>query len=122
MFEAITSSNDLTVILQVEGREGGDSAESGANAGSSRCTCTDQFAIKSRIAARVSLSTLSSSLFSFFCANFRNLFHAYRETSALWVSIDVPVAQPPGVYTGEISITAVRAVTEYASRPLHQYA
>lgn len=35
-----------------------------------------------------------------------------RETSALWVSIDVPVAQPPGVYTGEISLTAVRPVTE----------
>ena len=35
-----------------------------------------------------------------------------RETSALWVSIDVPVEQPPGVYTGEICITAVRAETE----------
>ncbi|KAG0565178.1 hypothetical protein KC19_8G170500 [Ceratodon purpureus] len=37
------------------------------------------------------------------------------ETSALWVSIDVPVEQPPGVYTGEVCITAVRAETEAAA-------
>lgn len=35
-----------------------------------------------------------------------------RETCALWVSFDVPVTQPPGVYIGEIWITAVRGETE----------
>jgi hypothetical protein len=35
-----------------------------------------------------------------------------RETSALWVSVDVPVKQPPGVYTGEVCISAVKTETE----------
>ncbi|KAL3845227.1 hypothetical protein ACJIZ3_002630 [Penstemon smallii] len=34
------------------------------------------------------------------------------ETSAIWVSIDVPNAQPPGQYEGELIITAIRADTE----------
>lgn len=34
------------------------------------------------------------------------------ETSALWVSIDVPIGQPPGQYEGEIFITAVKTDTE----------
>lgn len=37
------------------------------------------------------------------------------ETCALWVSFDVPVTQPPGVYIGEIWITAVRGETEFAA-------
>ncbi|GAB4852080.1 hypothetical protein Ancab_016270 [Ancistrocladus abbreviatus] len=34
------------------------------------------------------------------------------ETAAVWISIDIPSAQPPGVYEGEISITAVKADAE----------
>lgn len=34
------------------------------------------------------------------------------ETSALWVSFDIPSEQPPGVYEGEILITAVKANEE----------
>ncbi|KAH8931516.1 hypothetical protein BDL97_19G025700 [Sphagnum fallax] len=30
------------------------------------------------------------------------------ETTAVWLSVDVPPTQPPGVYTGEIAITAVK--------------
>lgn len=32
----------------------------------------------------------------------------FRETSALWISVDVPSAQPPGQYEGEILITAIK--------------
>lgn len=38
-----------------------------------------------------------------------------RETSAIWVSVDVPATQAPGLYIGEICITAVRPDTEYDS-------
>lgn len=31
------------------------------------------------------------------------------ETTAIWISIDVPSAQPPGVYEGEVFISAVKA-------------
>ncbi|KAJ7524705.1 hypothetical protein O6H91_17G017600 [Diphasiastrum complanatum] len=34
------------------------------------------------------------------------------ETSALWLSITVPISQPPGLYEGEITITAVKADTD----------
>ncbi|GAB2219015.1 hypothetical protein Droror1_Dr00006640 [Drosera rotundifolia] len=34
------------------------------------------------------------------------------ETTAVWISIDVPIAQPPGVYEGELLITAVKADAE----------
>ncbi|KAL5704531.1 hypothetical protein ACHQM5_022943 [Ranunculus cassubicifolius] len=37
------------------------------------------------------------------------------ETSALWVSVDVPFGQPPGQYEGEIFITAVKTDTESSS-------
>jgi hypothetical protein len=39
--------------IQVKSREGGDSSASSANAGSSGCTCTYDFAIKNRVASRV---------------------------------------------------------------------
>lgn len=35
-----------------------------------------------------------------------------RETTAIWVSIDVPSLQPPGYYEGEIIITATKADKE----------
>jgi hypothetical protein len=35
-----------------------------------------------------------------------------RETTALWVSIDVPSAQPQGQYEGEFFITAIKAEAE----------
>ncbi|XP_047180537.1 uncharacterized protein LOC124847162 isoform X3 [Vigna umbellata] len=34
------------------------------------------------------------------------------ETTALWISIDVPSSQPPGQYEGEILITAIKADAE----------
>ncbi|KAL9265374.1 hypothetical protein AKJ16_DCAP14999 [Drosera capensis] len=34
------------------------------------------------------------------------------ETTAVWISIDVPIAQLPGVYEGELLITAVKADAE----------
>jgi hypothetical protein len=34
------------------------------------------------------------------------------ETTAVWMSVDVPPTQPPGVYTGEIAITAVKPDAE----------
>lgn len=34
------------------------------------------------------------------------------ETSAIWVSVDVPIGQPPGQYEGEIFITAVKTDTQ----------
>ncbi|KAK4859918.1 hypothetical protein QYF36_014193 [Acer negundo] len=40
------------------------------------------------------------------------------ETSAVWVSIDVPNAQPPGLYEGEIVITATKAEAESTSQCL----
>jgi len=36
----------------------------------------------------------------------------FRETTALWISIDVPSSQPPGQYEGEIVITAIKADAE----------
>ncbi|XP_055960218.1 uncharacterized protein LOC126681731 isoform X4 [Mercurialis annua] len=38
------------------------------------------------------------------------------ETSAIWVSIDVPSAQPPGQYEGEFIITAIKAGAESQSQ------
>jgi hypothetical protein len=35
-----------------------------------------------------------------------------RETTALWISVDVPSAQPPGQYEGEILITATKTDAE----------
>ncbi|XVE69920.1 hypothetical protein DITRI_Ditri10aG0030100 [Diplodiscus trichospermus] len=40
------------------------------------------------------------------------------ETSAVWVSIDVPNAQPPGLYEGEIIINATKADAESSSQCL----
>ncbi|EYU45131.1 hypothetical protein ABFS82_03G056700 [Erythranthe guttata] len=40
------------------------------------------------------------------------------ETSAIWVSIDVPNTQPPGQYEGEFIITATRADTEFTAQCL----
>ncbi|XVF63900.1 hypothetical protein PTKIN_Ptkin09bG0123600 [Pterospermum kingtungense] len=40
------------------------------------------------------------------------------ETSAVWVSIDVPNAQPPGLYEGEIIINAMKADAESSSQCL----
>ncbi|XP_022768924.1 uncharacterized protein LOC111312686 isoform X4 [Durio zibethinus] len=40
------------------------------------------------------------------------------ETSAVWVSIDVPSAQPPGIYEGEIIINAIKADAESSSQCL----
>ncbi|KAL4559460.1 hypothetical protein LXL04_031598 [Taraxacum kok-saghyz] len=38
------------------------------------------------------------------------------ETSAIWVSIDVPSTQPPGQYDGEFIVTATKADAEYAAQ------
>lgn len=38
------------------------------------------------------------------------------ETTAVWVSIDVPNAQPPGLYEGEVIITATKADAESPSQ------
>ena len=38
-----------------------------------------------------------------------------RETSSIWVSIDVPNAQPPGHYEGELIIIATKADAEWYS-------
>lgn len=35
-----------------------------------------------------------------------------RETSAIWVSVDVPSTQPPGQYDGEFIVTATKADAE----------
>lgn len=40
------------------------------------------------------------------------------ETSSLWVSIDVPVGQLPGLYEGFILITAMNAITESSEKSL----
>ncbi|CAM6018865.1 unnamed protein product [Sphagnum balticum] len=40
------------------------------------------------------------------------------ETTAVWMSVDVPPTQPPGVYTGEIAITAVKLDADGESRML----
>ncbi|XP_071923674.1 uncharacterized protein [Coffea arabica] len=40
------------------------------------------------------------------------------ETTAIWVSVDVPNAQPPGQYDGELIITAIRADAESAANCL----
>ncbi|XP_012073311.1 uncharacterized protein LOC105634954 isoform X2 [Jatropha curcas] len=40
------------------------------------------------------------------------------ETSAVWVSIDVPSVQPPGQYEGEFVITAIKSEAEYRSQCL----
>ncbi|TYI97259.1 hypothetical protein E1A91_D01G131500v1 [Gossypium mustelinum] len=40
------------------------------------------------------------------------------ETTAVWVSIDVPNEQPPGLYEGEIIINATKADTESSSQCL----
>ncbi|KAG9440935.1 hypothetical protein H6P81_021100 [Aristolochia fimbriata] len=40
------------------------------------------------------------------------------ETTALWVSIDVPSGQPPGQYEGEFFITAIKADTDLRSSTL----
>jgi hypothetical protein len=37
----------------------------------------------------------------------------YRETTAVWVSLNVPCGQPPGLYEGEIFITAVKTEAKY---------
>ncbi|XVF36134.1 hypothetical protein REPUB_Repub19eG0032300 [Reevesia pubescens] len=42
------------------------------------------------------------------------------ETSAVWVSIDVPNGQPPGLYEGEIIINATKADAESSSQCLSQ--
>ncbi|KAF5198916.1 Alpha-1,6-mannosyl-glycoprotein 2-beta-N-acetylglucosaminyltransferase [Thalictrum thalictroides] len=39
------------------------------------------------------------------------------ETSALWISIDVPIGQPPGQYEGEIFVTAIKTDTESLTQP-----
>lgn len=36
-----------------------------------------------------------------------------RETTAVWLSVDVPSAQPPGQYEGELIITAIKADSEW---------
>ncbi len=36
-----------------------------------------------------------------------------RETTAVWVSIDVPSTQAPGQYEGEVIITALKTDAEY---------
>jgi len=36
----------------------------------------------------------------------------FRETTALWISVDVPSDQPPGQYEGEILITATKTDAE----------
>lgn len=38
------------------------------------------------------------------------------ETSAIWVSVDVPSTQPPGQYDGEIIVTATKADAEYTTQ------
>ncbi|MCL7043539.1 hypothetical protein MKW94_022837 [Papaver nudicaule] len=40
------------------------------------------------------------------------------ETTAIWVSIDVPAGQPPGQYEGELFITALKADTESSAKCL----
>nr|GMC52291.1 TPR repeat-containing protein [Ipomoea batatas]GMC54231.1 TPR repeat-containing protein [Ipomoea batatas]GMC54987.1 TPR repeat-containing protein [Ipomoea batatas] len=40
------------------------------------------------------------------------------ETTSIWVSIDVPIAQPPGQYEGEIIISAIKAYTESTAQSL----
>ncbi|KAL1309480.1 uncharacterized protein LOC107610139 [Arachis ipaensis] len=40
------------------------------------------------------------------------------ETAALWISIDVPSAQPPGQYEGEVIITALKADAESSGQSL----
>ncbi|KAK8465330.1 hypothetical protein PHAVU_009G056900 [Phaseolus vulgaris] len=40
------------------------------------------------------------------------------ETTALWISIDVPSSQPPGQYEGEIVITAIKADAESPAQSL----
>lgn len=40
------------------------------------------------------------------------------ETTAIWVSVDVPSAQPPGLYEGEFILTAVKADTESSAQCL----
>ncbi|KAI4316801.1 hypothetical protein L6164_024744 [Bauhinia variegata] len=42
------------------------------------------------------------------------------ETAALWVSIDVPSAQPPGLYEGEIVVTAIKADVESPGQSLNK--
>ncbi|XP_010060928.2 uncharacterized protein LOC104448739 isoform X2 [Eucalyptus grandis] len=42
------------------------------------------------------------------------------ETTAIWVSIDVPSEQPPGQYEGEITITATKLDKEYSSKSAGQ--
>ena len=36
----------------------------------------------------------------------------FRETTSIWVSVDVPAGQPPGHYEGQILITALKANAE----------
>ncbi|XAR61785.1 hypothetical protein NMG60_11016302 [Bertholletia excelsa] len=40
------------------------------------------------------------------------------ETTAIWISIDVPSAQPPGQYEGELIITAMKADAESSAQSL----
>lgn len=47
--------------------------------------------------------------------NIKWLLFSFRETTSIWVSIDVPDTQPPGQYEGEVIITATRADTEWES-------
>lgn len=51
------------------------------------------------------------------CITLKWLLFCCRETTSIWVSIDVPDTQPPGQYEGEIIITAIRADTEWESNP-----
>ncbi|XP_077233285.1 alpha-1,6-mannosyl-glycoprotein 2-beta-N-acetylglucosaminyltransferase isoform X2 [Tasmannia lanceolata] len=40
------------------------------------------------------------------------------ETTAIWISVDVPAGQPPGQYEGELFITAMKADTESSAQCL----
>lgn len=35
-----------------------------------------------------------------------------RETTTIWISIDVPPGQPPGQYEGDVFLTAIKADAE----------
>lgn len=41
-----------------------------------------------------------------------NYLFFYRETTSIWVSVDVPAGQPPGYYEGLILITALKTDAE----------
>ncbi|KAI3738940.1 hypothetical protein L2E82_29234 [Cichorium intybus] len=43
------------------------------------------------------------------------------ETSAVWVSVDVPSTQPPGQYDGEFIVTATKADAEYTTQTQTQF-